>query len=746
MIRLFSDIRLKIGFLLILFVVGCFGLGFGQGVKEKVQTNENSVSSDSKITEQLKEENNRLKEERDFYRKMLDEKYEQLKNSHEAKLDNVGRTLELDIRNNFYQVILRIFTITTVLWGIMAYLLGSKMFKDFLKEKLENFITNIKTEIDADSGRKKSEIRLLSESKLNDIETNFKELETRIKKLSQEKNKEIEDLAELQCKDIKSSGDEVVEIRDKVDRMLKETEESQKKITEKIDEIESKFNTAKKDAAAIFSMSIEISNLIKAIQNKDSEKIDKSWEYLESVMKTGLEEGGYFLHLATLAGNIKLVSRLIDMGANINEMDNEGKAPLHYAIMGNHNNIADHLINKNADINLMSKNGITPLHIAIGKCNRDLVKVLISKNADVNVKNNKGRSPLHIAAAQEMIETAKLLISKGAQIDIQDSFKFTPLHLSVLSNDIQIVRYLLSCSADINCQTIFGQTPLHIAIERNYERIAIILISDDNIDINIKDKLGRTPLHYVAFCGNIEIARNLMNKNVSSLFTMGDIINLRVLIDSLKDPKSPYEKRIRDFFNQQLKDEIDKCKSDQPIGESIKESVIAELNKILGNRDFYDAEVFSGLNLAEGEKQPLKNGLENLSRYDLWKLNRLLFEKIYPHEISKSHKNADINAMDNKNRTPLDCAIQYKEKEIYDIFTDKGAKTNIKYNAGGTQKMSVFFTKYRACPINLKEAYYNELLGGDVHKTKKIAFFLMVSVFPAFPKFFYWTLLTKNMN
>ncbi len=122
----------------------------------------------------------------------------------------------------------------------------------------------------------------------------------------------------------------------------------------------------------------------------------------------------------------------------------------------------------------------------------------------------------------------------------------------------------------------------------------------------------------------------------SPLFTMSSIVNFKVLMVGLKDPKHPYERRIRDFLTQKFRDKIDRYKSDKPIGKSIKKLVIDEFNNILDNKDLYETEIFSGLNLNKEEKHSVENGLENMSNYDLRKFNRLLFEKVYPHEIEKS--------------------------------------------------------------------------------------------------------------
>ncbi|MCD4785838.1 MAG: adenylate/guanylate cyclase domain-containing protein [Candidatus Eremiobacteraeota bacterium] len=52
---------------------------------------------------------------------------------------------------------------------------------------------------------------------------------------------------------------------------------------------------------------------------------------------------------------------------------------------------------------------------------------------------------------------------------------------------------------------------------------------------------------------------------------------------------------------------------------------------------------------------------------------------------------------------------------------------------------------YQNCPINLKKVYYDRILGSETNKGEKIAFTPMFSIFPAFPIYFYWTLLTHTI-
>ncbi len=76
--------------------------------------------------------------------------------------------------------------------------------------------------------------------------------------------------------------------------------------------------------------------------------------------------------------------------------------------------------------------------------------------------------------------------------------------------------------------------------------------------------------------------------------------------------------------------------------EEDKSNIITELNVILNQRDFYREQDFSNLTLPEEVQQLLNRTREELSTNEVQKLNRLLIETAYPHEIAKSQSiNAD---------------------------------------------------------------------------------------------------------
>jgi len=70
------------------------------------------------------------------------------------------------------------------------------------------------------------------------------------------------------------------------------------------------------------------------------------------------------LHDAVRTGSEDTVRRLIDAGADVNAVDEDGRTPLHDAARTSSGYTIRKLIDAGADVNAVDKDGRTPLHDA----------------------------------------------------------------------------------------------------------------------------------------------------------------------------------------------------------------------------------------------------------------------------------------------------------------------------------------------------------------------------------------------
>ena len=85
-------------------------------------------------------------------------------------------------------------------------------------------------------------------------------------------------------------------------------------------------------------------------------------------------------------------------------------------------------LEQGADINKANNDGATPLYIASGLGHMEVVRFLIEKEADINKANNVGATPLHEASKNKKDEAIEFLVENGADLTIENNFK-TPLDI-----------------------------------------------------------------------------------------------------------------------------------------------------------------------------------------------------------------------------------------------------------------------------------------------------------------------------
>ncbi|WP_410542441.1 ankyrin repeat domain-containing protein [Wolbachia endosymbiont of Tetranychus urticae] len=110
---------------------------------------------------------------------------------------------------------------------------------------------------------------------------------------------------------------------------------------------------------------------------------------------------GFSLHQASKENDLDEVTFLLGEGASVDFRDDNGLTPLHYAAALGNLAVVKKLVEKGADFNAQYfTERRTPLHEAAYYNKMDIVKFLVSAGADVNIQDKHGITPLRIAAAE----------------------------------------------------------------------------------------------------------------------------------------------------------------------------------------------------------------------------------------------------------------------------------------------------------------------------------------------------------
>jgi cytohesin len=98
--------------------------------------------------------------------------------------------------------------------------------------------------------------------------------------------------------------------------------------------------------------------------------------------------------MAAYRGHIEIVRALIDAGADVNKVRDNGMTPLFAAAYKGHGDIVRALIDAGADVNKARDDGATPLFAAAQQGHVEIVRALIDAGADVNKARDVGETLL----------------------------------------------------------------------------------------------------------------------------------------------------------------------------------------------------------------------------------------------------------------------------------------------------------------------------------------------------------------
>ena len=100
--------------------------------------------------------------------------------------------------------------------------------------------------------------------------------------------------------------------------------------------------------------------------------------------------------------------------------------------LGPHLDVPSLLLEHGADVLAIDDEGNTALHMASFTSHHKTIKVLLQHGAAVNARNNVGNTPLHILSAAGDIRSIRLLIKHGADVLASNLAHQTPFSLAIL--------------------------------------------------------------------------------------------------------------------------------------------------------------------------------------------------------------------------------------------------------------------------------------------------------------------------
>jgi ankyrin repeat protein len=206
------------------------------------------------------------------------------------------------------------------------------------------------------------------------------------------------------------------------------------------------------------------------------------------------------------------------------------------------------LLNAGADPTHAESNQWEPIHNAT-RLGVTIVLQLLLQKVNPTATTNNGLHPIHVAAHYGIIGSLNLLLkdqrvttrskNEAYQISKMKQYKhfaeilynhlhpekrkkertcLDPLHIAANNCDLEYIKHIFHLHSisktpneiDLNVRDSKGCTPLHYAIRAGSYMFARMLIEHDHIDILAENKKGEQPIHFAAKFGRNCIIKHLL--------------------------------------------------------------------------------------------------------------------------------------------------------------------------------------------------------------------------------------------
>lgn len=267
------------------------------------------------------------------------------------------------------------------------------------------------------------------------------------------------------------------------------------------------------------------------------------------------------LHDNALDGNEAMVTLVLALGADIEDVSKSGRSALIQASEKGHEHIVRLLLRRGAYTESRDSYGKTALMWAAHKGHESVVRLLLEKGANPDARSNDGTTAADFAATDRIrallerpvaaplnpvaprprrdndgqqlsesqkrealinavyageIERVRTLIERqGANADSVDDDGRPVLFLAARQGSVPMVKLLLDKGANIEATAPDGSKPLHIAAHLGTAAVVQLLLERGANPASV-DNRHTTPLHYAAMGGHDAIVERILDKGVNT--------------------------------------------------------------------------------------------------------------------------------------------------------------------------------------------------------------------------------------
>jgi len=250
-------------------------------------------------------------------------------------------------------------------------------------------------------------------------------------------------------------------------------------------------------------------------------------------------------------GNLNLISKLIELGADVNYTNSEGLNAMLLAIVNSEPEVVKLLLKKGFNVKSSPKN-ISYITDSAYLNEIDILTSLIQAGCDVNETKQDEHgvilNPLWASCERSNFKSVEILLKNGADPIIRPDLQMTALHCTCMAQyeNLPIAKLLVEYKCPINVpSTQAGETPIFLACNSGYSSIVDYLLAC-GVDPNSSSPMSRSCFQQAVFRSHKDIVVLLIEKGYK--ITEDDRQELNLFIMDLYQGKNILIKKF-DLFN-----------------------------------------------------------------------------------------------------------------------------------------------------------------------------------------------------